>query len=331
MENQKVLSIIVPIYNAEKTIKRCVVSLLEQTYKSLQILLINDGSTDNSEKICKNLAEKDLRIEYYYKPNSGVSETRNFGLKLAKGEYITFVDSDDFVYSNCYEIALTHLINDRLDLIVFGFTSIEKNRTKDVIYQNIRLSSKKEIATYVAHNFESSIVSLPWNKVYKKKYIIDEFSKNISLGEDLLFNICYFQRINNLQIINRVLYAYDRTNENSLTNRYESDYFDAFCIIYRNAKKYITGVMGKDKVSLSKLNDKFISAVLHFVRMEVKLKKRAEAIARIKYIVGNKLFEVKIMDFSKKREFVLKIGYKLLHAKRVKTLYFVSKVYNFFN
>lgn len=331
MKNQMLLSVVVPIYNAEKTIQRCVVSLLKQTYKTLQILLINDGSSDDSERICMNLAKKDPRIEYYYKPNSGVSDTRNFGLRLARGEYIAFVDSDDFVYPNCYEIALARLIDNQLDLIVFGFRSINMNSIKDVVYENVMLSSKKEIAKYVAHNFESSLVSLPWNKIYKKKHIIDEFHKDISLGEDLLFNICYFRRINKLQIIDKVFYAYDRTNENCLTNRYSSDYFDAFCTIYTNAKEYITGAIGNSNVNLMKVNDKFISAVLHFVRMEVKLKKRSEAIAQIRHIASNNLFEVKALDFSPKRAVALKIGYKLLHAKRIKTLYFVSKIYNFFS
>ena len=100
MSEQSLISVIVPVYNVEKYLRPCVESILEQTYKNIEVILVNDGSTDKSKAICLELAEKDKRISYYEKANSGLSDTRNVGLEKAKGEYIAFVDSDDLLAPN---------------------------------------------------------------------------------------------------------------------------------------------------------------------------------------------------------------------------------------
>lgn len=121
----KLISVIVPVYNTEKYIEKCVMSILNQTYKNLEIILIDDGSTDNSPQICDSLAEKDNRIAVIHQPNGGVSSARNIGLDNTHGDYITFVDSDDYIAPNMIEF-LSENIGDT-NIAMCGYTSVDEN------------------------------------------------------------------------------------------------------------------------------------------------------------------------------------------------------------
>ena len=121
----KLISVIVPVYNTEKYIEKCVMSILNQTYKNLEIILIDDGSTDNSPQICDSLAKKDNRITVIHQPNGGVSSARNIGLDNTHGDYITFVDSDDYIEPNMIEF-LSENIGDT-NIAMCGYTSVDEN------------------------------------------------------------------------------------------------------------------------------------------------------------------------------------------------------------
>ena len=118
---KETVSIIVPIYNTEQYLKKCIDSLINQTYKNLEILLINDGSTDNSDSICNEYVKKDNRIKYYKKENTGVSDTRNYGIKEAKGSYLTFVDSDDWLDLTTIENCMKVMIDKQVEILKFSY------------------------------------------------------------------------------------------------------------------------------------------------------------------------------------------------------------------
>lgn len=122
MDCQPLISVIVPIYNVEKYVGECVDSIINQTYKNLEIILVNDGSTDSSGKICDCYVEKDSRIKVIHRENGGLSEARNSGLDIAKGEYLTFVDSDDVIVSDCIEMLYNLLINKGADVSTGALT-----------------------------------------------------------------------------------------------------------------------------------------------------------------------------------------------------------------
>ena len=107
---EPLVSVIVPVYNVEKYLEKCVYSLLQQTYKNIEIILVNDGSTDESGKMCENLAQEDDRIKVFHKKNGGLSDARNYGVERATGEYIGFVDSDDYVHERMYEKLLSAIL-----------------------------------------------------------------------------------------------------------------------------------------------------------------------------------------------------------------------------
>ena len=115
---KKLISIIIPVYNSENYLKKCIDSVLSQTYKDIEVIIVNDGSKDNSDKICKNYADQDSRIKYYSQKNSGVSVTRNNGIKYSSGAYIAFLDSDDYIESNFCEIMLRELEKESSDMCI---------------------------------------------------------------------------------------------------------------------------------------------------------------------------------------------------------------------
>ena len=167
MKDNKLISIIVPIYNVEKYLKKCIDSIINQTYTNLEIILVDDGSKDNSGKICDEYAKKDIRIKTIHKKNEGVSETRNVGLKVSTGEYIGFVDPDDYIEKDMYEVLIKNLEKENADISIIS--SYE-------VYENKIIHNKKD-GIYLVMNSEETIIKMNsfgyfgvglWDKLYKK-------------------------------------------------------------------------------------------------------------------------------------------------------------------
>ena len=171
------ISIVVPIYNAEKYLNKCIDSLVNQTKKELEFILVNDGSTDNSEKIIKEY--KDKRIKYFKNNNQGIGKTRNFGIEKATGKYIMFLDSDDYLDKDaCNELYETAEKN-KLDMVVFDFYRVEPDGLKEVIINDFKASSLKENP-----NLLIDINLGPCNKLYKREIITKHKTKFV---EDLKY------------------------------------------------------------------------------------------------------------------------------------------------
>lgn len=203
-----IITIIVPVYNAEKYLHRCVDSILAQTFADFELLLIDDGSKDNSGAICDEYAAKDSRVRVFHKENGGVSSARNMGLDNAKGEWICFVDSDDYLYNKLF---LTNLSGNREDLIITSHIETSYNK-KEVVFildgykTNLH---KKEFTDFISQYINSNIIKTPWGKFYKKKIIKDlRFDINIRCGEDLLFNLYYMINVKSCCIKQNSVYAY---------------------------------------------------------------------------------------------------------------------------
>lgn len=155
------VSIIVPIYNEEENLKRCIDSILNQTYKNIEVILINDGSTDNSKKIIDSY--KDKRIVAIHKKNTGIGDTRNIGIEKSTGDYIMFVDSDDYIELNCVEIMLNKLLEDKTQLVVGNYYLDTPSKTYEIKFENLGVTSLKEDPDLLCKiNFG------PCNKIYKK-------------------------------------------------------------------------------------------------------------------------------------------------------------------
>ena len=173
-EKEKVdISIIVPVYNVEKYISCCINSILNQTYKNFELILIDDGSTDNSAKICKEYAILDNRIKVFHKKNEGVSKARNFGLEVSVGKYIMFCDSDDYVENTwCEELYKTILVNQN-SWIMCNTCVIDYASQRKKIKQNnldiISILEKEDYYVSMQVGFSGAI----WNKIFNRKILLD--------------------------------------------------------------------------------------------------------------------------------------------------------------
>lgn len=168
------ISIIVPVYNVEYYLPRCIESIQKQTYQNLQIILVNDGSTDSSGKICDRLAEKDNRLTVLHKENGGLSSARNYGLAYAKGEFIAFVDSDDYIHPNMYE-HMMHVVNTTdVDMVICDFQEVYEDTTsyKSISFENLccaepDIVENEDILVQLRTRDVQTVVQ--WNKLYKKR------------------------------------------------------------------------------------------------------------------------------------------------------------------
>ncbi len=216
----KLVSIIVPIYKSEKYLSICIESIINQTYRNLEVLLINDGSPDNCNKICENYAKIDKRIRFVSKNNEGVSKTRNLGLKLANGEFIYFVDSDDWLETNAIELMVNNI--ESYDMCIGNFVSINKN--KRVHNDQVTLINKEDIYKSILNldkRDKTPCYGYLWNKLFIRKIIIDNqiyFNENYSMWEDMLFCCEYIKYVNKGKKINKIVYHYNNINDYSITN-----------------------------------------------------------------------------------------------------------------
>jgi len=212
MNDNALISVIIPVYNVEKYLSRCIDSVINQTYKNLEIILIDDGSMDDSGKICDEYALKDNRIKVIHKQNGGVSSARNVGLDIAKGEYIGFVDSDDYIENDMYEILYELLVRNQTDISCCNKYVFRVNKFIDSEnFPTEKILSFNEVLDNPKHDFYI------WNKLFSRNVIGNiRFNEQLTLGEDLLFTYQVLQKIRNIAFYKEAKYYYC-DNSNSIT------------------------------------------------------------------------------------------------------------------
>ena len=238
------ISVIVPVYNVEQYLERCVDSIINQTYKNLEIILVNDGSTDNSGQLCDELAKKDDRIRVIHKKNGGVSETRNLGSRESNGKYITFIDSDDVVSVNMIEELYTNLLGNGADISIGNV--IHNYNINNVVFDdsnNDILSWNNEEA--LKEFLKAKITSFyPVAKLFKKNIILDlEFNVDFKLAEDAMF-ITEILLEKDVKVVYsfKDIYAYCHRSESATTSINRDTVFDTIkvydIILPKIEKKY---------------------------------------------------------------------------------------------
>lgn len=220
MENQ-LISIIVPVYNVEEYLKQCLDSILEQTFSDYEVILVNDGSTDNSGLICQEYAEKDSRIRYFEKENGGLSDARNYGIEQAQGEYLTFVDSDDFLDKMHLNVLYTALVSNNVDISIVNYANYqtsnatfylhtfgeyyEKNYSSEELLDNLAILERNDLS-----------FSTIWGKLYKRSvFSFLRFPKGV-IGEDVALIYKIYTQVDKIVYAHKDTYIY-RENDSGIT------------------------------------------------------------------------------------------------------------------
>lgn len=224
-QEKALISLIIPVYKVEKYLEKCIQSVINQTYENLQIILVDDGSPDNCGKICDEYAKKDHRIEVIHKSNGGLSDARNKGLEIAKGEYIGFVDSDDYIEADMYEVLYNLLKQYNADVSICNFYTVSqgkisiKNADNGINDYN-RIEILKEIL------LDRNIQSYAWNKLYKKE-LFDEIKYPIGKKyEDIGTTFYVFEKCNKIVVTSEPEYYYLKRSDSLVNNVTESTVLD---------------------------------------------------------------------------------------------------------
>ncbi len=307
------VSVIVPVYNVEKYLKKCLDSLISQTFMDIEIILVDDGSKDNSGIICDEYAKKDERIKVFHKQNEGLSLTRKFGVEKAVGEYIAFIDSDDYAENNfLYEMYSAIKENDadiaECDYTVFS----EKMRRRKFLYNAPCVKEREDFLNDIVKKTiiygETAIIV--WNKIYKREYITS-LVKNYGVSplEDYIFNIQYYVGVNKYVYINNSLINY-RQVQNSLSKSYNPKTYSILKQVWEQKLNFMKNVGLNDNECIELSNQWYIKYVYNFsknifvMRNGLKLKDKRNVVMDI--LSDGQLLEI-CKNTEKKNKFITNV------------------------
>ena len=265
---RNLISIIVPIYNSEESLNQCIDSIIRQTHQNIELILVDDGSFDNSGSICDKYALNDDRIKVIHKINCGVSAARNTGIINAQGEYIQFVDSDDFIDEKMCEKLIHRINEDNSDIVVCGYTTVYDEKKVYTQYDDNLYDNLSELSAHFSDLYLNCFFNSIWDKLYKRSKIKDYFDENLSLGEDLKFNLSYLKKCNSVSVINECLYNYVVRASDSLSSKYRENMFEL--ILYtNNLINYFCDENVGSNVNKTGINTFFISNILGSIQLLV--------------------------------------------------------------
>lgn len=325
------VSIIVPVYKVEKYLNRCIESVVNQTYTDIEIVLVDDGSPDNCPDMCDEWAKKDNRIRVVHKENAGLSSARKAGLDVANGEYVLFVDSDDYIELNMVELMMNKMISFNTDMVMCSYFQENKESCKECFFEHFGLFSENDIIyKYVLPIAQSGIkqkktpgfmcIRMFKRELIKFEYFYDE---NKVFTEDDVFNILYALNCKSIYVMNVALYHYVYYST-SLSNRYRKGKFEMWC----NRAMIIEEALEQHHVSVSNTDVSFIYLPGVFSEINnsaIKLnyseyKKRISMILRDSRIKNKMRF-----SYIKYMRIGYMVSYFLLKTRCYNALYYVRK------
>lgn len=320
------ISVVIPVYNAEEFVKRCLESIRCQTYRNLEILVVDDGSKDNTFAICSELAKIDNRIKVIYQENSGVSAARNLGIDRATGEYISFIDADDYIKEDYFEHLLKDLVEHNADITCCNM--IEMHNGKQVFFSRPRVIFERSISD-IKEVYKDTIsdkegyMSTVWAKLIKtklaKRY---KFPVDIKMGEDQIYMYNLFSEKPSVYLDTYEGYYYIR-NDQSVTLKKRKNYIlgyldelEMFRYKALNLPDYV--------IELESAFYEQYAAALHATAHEALLKGNADEKKYCRKILKDRLKEIPMVKLSKKMRFKLSLyryfplGYALIYNIRNK-------------
>lgn len=264
------VSVIIPVYNADKYIEKCVNSVVNQSYTNIEIILVNDGSQDNSLDLCKRLCYDHQNVICINQINSGPSSARNAGIEAATGEYLQFVDADDYIDSDMTQQLIDRIQDDNTDLVICGYRNIYLDDDIQVkkINNNIGIFgvlTQKELAKFFYELYSNLFVNSPCNKLYKSKLLHKNrirYNESFSLGEDLLFNLDYLKCCSSISIESSCYYNYIHRNNETLTNKYFVDRYEIQSLLFNSIRNFLKYNNEYNKNNMKYIEHLYVKIVL---------------------------------------------------------------------
>lgn len=321
------ISVVVPAYNAEKYIKKCIESILNQTYKNIELIIINDGSKDNTARNIKSF--DDGRIKYIEQENKGVSRTRNLGIEKSKGKYLMFVDADDYIAADYVEKMYNYLKNNKCSVVVSGMTQVDSNYN---ILTNTKYKNGNTILVF-EDIFPEIINTLNFCSACKTLFDLEkirlnkiEFKENLKFGEDMLFSFENLFNAESIGYIDSCGYYYVK-NEESITNNTTVQIFEIYCDNTYYALNYIKKLTKcDDTIIANRLLSKLNTAYKKISHLKYKEFKNRICENHKKYLTNNgydKKIDLEKIDYENKINLFL---IKLLKNKLYFIYYIILKL-----
>ncbi len=294
------ISVIVPVYNSQKYLDRCIKSILNQTYRDFELLLIDDGSTDSSGLICDKYAKSDSRVSVIHKVNGGVSKARNIGIDNATGDYVTFVDSDDYISETMFS-DLMACFADTADMVVGSLKMVSEMGETEYLMEDSLISTKALLEDYLSGTFPRICLNGPCVKLFRKD-IIDKhhirFDCNMRLGEDTVFVTEYLSHCKKIWTTNKVLYFYMRDNEDSLFSRFRENWYEDSCKA-NNAIMDIAVRFNCSEASIKIYKDYRVKNLLATLILAVRTSAKKECVSYMKALSLDEMFCDNICSLGK--------------------------------
>lgn len=289
--NNPLISIVIPIYNMEDRIEKCINSILKQNYKNYEIILIDDGSSDNSLEICKKLENQNSKIKVIHTDNKGSGPARNIGIENSKGDFIYFPDADDYVEPNALSILVNTIENGKYDLIIFGFRSI--NTQGEVVnikqYPELTLYGnyiRQSYADYMTIYSKLGIQGAPWNKLFKTSIIKQKHIEfpHLRRHQDEGFIGRYMCHVKRVHFIENILYTYYTNDLNLEWKKYPIDYIDSVIGLNEIRKKTILQWNTEDKATQEIIQREYICNIIKSLELSFSPKMKFNMTQRIKWL-----------------------------------------------
>lgn len=302
MGQNALISVVIPVYNAESYLSKCLDSILDQTYSNLEIICVNDGSPDNSLEVLRKYEQKDARIRVIDKENGGVSAARNNGLAVASGEYVMFVDADDWIDIETCQIAVNAMTDYQVDVVLWSYVSenhgnqsFKKLFDGDTVFEEEMCKQRLHrrfvgiAGDELAHPELADALCPVWGKLYKREAIQKSGAKFVDLAEigtyeDGLFNLEVFGEVKKAVYLDRCFYHYRRDNTGSATSKYNPNLFNQWQNLYRRMQDYITKHYLPDKYSQALENRRALGMLgmgLNILCSDFSVKKKIQCIRDI--------------------------------------------------
>ena len=284
------ISIVIPIYNAEKYLEQCLNSIKNQTYKNFEVIMVNDGSKDESETICKRFLEYDARFRYFTKENGGVSSARNLGLDNVKGDFITFIDSDDWIAEKHLELLINSIKKTNSDIVVSCYKEFDNNI--DTYYTIVYTKQEKNLLNFEKMNRDDFLTIFPklmsinvcFNnavaKLFRKELVNNlRFDTSIKYGEDLDFYFSLYLNVESVSYVDELTYVY-RIHGDSTTSNFNQEYAEQELSIFKKMFKKIQEI-GLPTIHYFNKFQKLLKARVNYIKNKVLLNEHLDFLKNI--------------------------------------------------